>query len=158
MFIRWPKLHERVHNRYVHQWCWVININCCRHYCWWLNITIVYILLCTLSSNLGHEYLMNTYSAGLSLSDTLMHEDSGARIMLFAYIMTCMIRHIPWGWISTVPCKPSSTLIVVDVSDIFLQLHALVAHAQVNSWISTLQKDVSIQLCERISNLACACR
>lgn len=27
---------------------------------------------------------MNTYSAGLSPSDTLMHEDSGAGIMLFA--------------------------------------------------------------------------
>ena len=40
---------------------------------------------------------MNTYSAGLSLSDTLMHEDSGAGIMLFAYIMTCIIRHMPWG-------------------------------------------------------------
>ena len=40
---------------------------------------------------------MNTYSAGLSLSDTLMHADSGAGIMLFAYIMTCIIRHMPWG-------------------------------------------------------------
>lgn len=66
---------------------------------------------------------MNTYSAGLSLSDTLMDEDSGAGIMLFAY-------HDLHNTSYAMGLNFYSTLIVVHI---FLQLHALVAHAQVNS-------------------------